>query len=666
MTRGKTGLLRRGTLGRRVLLLSAAQLVLLLAAVVVLLGVTGAARSELERATAGYLEEQGIADRITAAVTLQLVTATAAATGADPRFRAEFEAAGDSAYLAIRRYLFRDLSSEQRAQLESVREQHQRLEVAAARALELAGRGQLTLAQAAAQEMIAHGLTLQEELARFIRLREADLHALAARQAQLFRYVPAGVGVGALLMILAITAMGRFLYHRLAAPMAELARAAERVGAGHLESRVEVPEEPEVRVVASAFNEMTSRLAGARRELEERNRELESALERLWDAQAAMIRSEKLSAMGRIMAGLAHELNNPLTSVLGYGQLAMDRVEAGEELTGREVVEEYVAPVVAEATRARDLVQTLRVFARRPNAAGGGPARVAPAMERAARMRRYAFEQARLELRVGEVPDVAVPLDPARLDQAILHLINNAYDAMTPGCGGALEIRVEVGEGEATLTFEDDGPGFEDVARAFEPFFTTRPVGEGTGLGLPVVHRFVEDAGGKVSAENRPGGGARVVLILPTVAPPVAPPAPDTGQRRETVRSAKAAPAPRILVAEDEAPVRDLQRRLLERMGATVLVAEHAEAARRILEKEEVDLVISDVKMPGGGGAELFDWVLQERPDLADRFLFVTGAAADQSTEVLAEARPELFLHKPFQMKEYLATVGRFLQAYRS
>jgi C4-dicarboxylate-specific signal transduction histidine kinase/ActR/RegA family two-component response regulator len=665
MTSIRDALLRHGSLGRRLLLVSAFQALVLLVSLVVLLRMTMDTRFDMEQATTAYLEEQAIADRITTAVTRQLATAAASLTQSDPAFREDFSSAGEDAYVEIRRYLFRDLSAEQRLQLETVREQHQRMEVTAARAIELADRGRTEDAGDAVDAMITHGLALQAVLGDFLRIRQADMARLADRQAAVFRFLQVSVVAVAVLVLLAIGLMARFLYGRLATPLSELAGAAHRIGAGDLTTRVHLPREDELAALARAFNDMADGLADAHRDLEDRNRQLESALDQLRSAQAELVQTEKLSAMGRMMAGLAHELNNPLASVLGYGQLALDRNTDPDPLGSDELLREYVAPIVAEAQRARQLVHDLLGFAREAEPVASG-ASLREVVETAVRMQAYAFDQAGLAIQVGELPDVRVRAEPQRLQQSLLTVIRNAYEAMLPLGAGALAISARVEAARVVVVFQDDGPGIPAVDLVFEPFYTTKPAGEGIGLGLALVHRFMAEIGGTIMAENRAEGGARFILSFRLADASGTPSAPVSSIPRFRVTESgveRASPglSGRILVVEDEAPLRKLQTRVLRRLGATVVAAEHGLEARRILEEGDVDLVISDVKMPGGSGLALYRWIEEERPHLLDRFLFVTGHPGEGEAAALAEERADRFMYKPFDMAEYVARVTSLL-----
>jgi len=228
---------------------------------------------------------------------------------------------------------------------------------------------------------------------------------------------------------------------------------------------------------------------------------------------------------------------------------------------------------------------------------------------------------------------------------------------------------------------EDEGPGLSHPERVFEPFYTTKPVGEGTGLGLALVHRSMDLFGGSVRAENRPSGGARFLLhfavatdavLEGVVAPdPVPSGRPSTGPLALAgqglaitagVEDAGSEDTGRtILLVEDEGDVRHLQTRMLSRLEGTVLVAESVEVARALLREHRVDAIVSDVKMPGETGIDLYEWIRKEHPALLDHFLFVTGDVQGDEVRDLARQRPDMFLHKPFEVDEYLAKVVSIL-----
>lgn len=647
---------------------------------VALLSLSLNARSELARATDAFVEEERIAGAVTLSVMDQLALAFALRTGPEEQLRRAFEASGRQAHEHIRRYLFRDLSAEERLQLESMAEAHQRMEVAALRAADLFGRGRIAEAEASWTGMMDHTREFLGGMDRFLRMREAALDDLQTAQWRTFRVV---VWASVLLVLLAVGAaagMAWLVHRRIAQPLSGLAGASRRLGAGELDVRVPVWSNPELRQLATGFNEMAASLQGATRKLEERNQELSGALDRLQRTQDELVQAEKLSALGRMSAGLAHELNNPLTSVIGYSRLLEERIEelaAGGDSGLVEVRDDLVTPIVSESNRAQQLVRNLLHFTRRAEAQLSAVP-LHEAVEGVVELRASQFRDLGLAIEVEPLPDTRVRAERSLLQAAFLNIVNNALDAMRDQGRGSLRIRAESAGDAVRVLFEDDGPGIPDPDQVFEPFFTTKAPGHGTGLGLSLVHRFMEQFGGSAWAENRREGGARFILTLGVVeadAPPdghaPAEAAPETAVSREAptkevpaplgTGSVPQSPAPAVLVVDDEAPIRALQHRLLERIGLRPLLAESAAEARRILSQEAVAAVLCDVKMPKETGLEFYRWLQANHPELAGRLLFVTGDVGDPELLELLARRPELFLHKPFDLEEYVERVRALL-----
>ena len=660
------------SLGEQIAILSAADALLLLVGLALLFGVSERSRVQLESATSDYVLETRIAGRINQAVMEQLVVVTAA-TGADaPDIRDVFVRAGDRVNLETRRYLRRELTPAERLRLEQVREQHQRLEVAAAHAFEAAGSGGRRAANAR-QGVVDAAVGLQGALDGFLALREQALERLAEQQASMLTVLGIGALVLGLVLVIGTLMFARFLHRRLTVPLNDIAYAAVQLEAGDLAVRVRAHHDDEFGDLAVSFNRMAESVADMRHILERRNAELREALERLRAAQSDLVQTEKLGALGRMIAGLAHELNNPLASVLGHAELLEGRLAEGEAPARRELSDEFVQPVVEAATRARDLVRSLLQFSR-----SSAPEPVAvslrEAMDVAIGLRRFAYEQAGLELSV-DIPDVKVLGERQRLQQVFLNLVNNALEAMTgsgeePAAGAGLRIRARQYDGGIAIVFEDDGPGMIRPDRVFDPFYTTKDVGEGTGLGLTLVSGFIDEFGGDIRAENREGGGARFTVRLRLADEAVAADAGASNgtpspHARDTSEVDVGGVAPRILVVEDEAPLRRLQETILRRIGAEVEVAASGNEARRRLERGDVDLIVSDVKMPDGNGIELYDWIKRERPQLRDRVLFVTGNLGDPAVVDIVESEPERVVAKPFTRDEYVARVRSALDGWR-
>jgi len=646
----------------RVLGTALAVAALVAAAFLTLVLVTMDARDRLDRATASLVEEERMADLITLHVMDQMVAAFALRSGAEAGRREEFQQAGRLTHQEIRQYLFRDLTPAERLQLETMAESHQRMEVAGLRAADLASREQGVAAEESWTQMMDHAREFLEGMAAFLDMRGRALEQVRAEQAAVFRVL---LGAGVLLALLVLGAavgLGWMVHRRVGRPLATLAQASQRLGSGDLDARVPLWPDRELHQLARGFNRMAESLQDATRTLAEKNRELSRALDRLRQAQDELIQAEKLSALGRMSAGLAHELNNPLTSVIGYSRLLQEALTALDEGDPREldqVRDELLAPIVTEANRAQQLVRNLLHFTRRAEARLGG-VDLKPVLETILDLRRPHFKTAGLGIRTESLPGTPVLAEPSLLQAACLNIVNNARDAMAPRGRGTLTIRGEEDGDRVHLIFEDEGPGLPDPEQVFEPFFTTKPPGEGTGLGLSLVHRFMEQFGGEVRAENRDEEGARFVLTFrrAELGAPAHP-----GDPSEPAWPALARPGSgaAVLVVEDEAPIRNLQGRLLGIMGLRPLLAESARAAREVLEREEVAAVLCDVRMPEESGLEFYRWLEEARPELAEHLLFVTGDVGDAELLALQGQRPDLFLHKPFAVEEYAARVRAIL-----
>lgn len=386
----------------------------------------------------------------------------------------------------------------------------------------------------------------------------------------------------------------------------------------------------------------------AAQEIRELNEELER---RVTKRTAQLLQAEKMSALGRMTAGIAHELNNPLASVLGFGQLLHQRVASGDLPPADLLLADYLDPILTEAERARRVVRAFLRLSRRSEAKLE-PLHLPGALEAVAEVRRRAFEVAGLRLSVEEVPDCWVRADEEMLHGTFLNIVNNARDAMKLQGHGTLHISARLDGEQVHVVLEDDGPGLPDPDQVFEPFYTTKPVGEGVGLGLALVQRFVAEMGGGISAENRAEGGARFEISLRLSPPREARDAEPTA-RRAGPAEAVAVAGRTILVVDDEEQLRVLQGRLLRRMDARVVVASSAAEARALLESEAVDAVVCDVKMPGESGPEFYRWLAGAHPELAERFLFVTGVVDADEVMAVTKGRTDLCLWKPFGVDEY-------------
>ena len=369
--------------------------------------------------------------------------------------------------------------------------------------------------------------------------------------------------------------------------------------------------------------------------------------------QDQLIQSEKMSAIGQLIAGIAHDLNNPLASVVGFADFLSELkdVPAG--------IREPLSVIREEAERASNIVKNLLGFARKQERQRR-PVNLAPMLESTLALLRNQLLGYHVEARVDIEPDLPlVALDPNQMQQVLVNLINNAAQAVaSTGRPGTVTVRARRLLDGVAIDVADDGPGMsrELAEQVFEPFFTTKGVGEGTGLGLSMVYGIVKQHGGYVGIASELGVGTRVTVHLPIV------PAPVQSDESPAV-PAETRRYGRILVVEDEPMLRDLARRALTRKGYDVVVVTDGASALRLLEGDtpRFDLVLTDVVMPKLNGKELADRVWSRFPGLP--VLFMTGYSPQDVLKrglVIAGAS---FIQKPFTPEGLVEAVERMLNA---
>ncbi len=375
----------------------------------------------------------------------------------------------------------------------------------------------------------------------------------------------------------------------------------------------------------------------------------------------ALRQSEKLSAMGTLLAGVAHELNNPLAIVMGRASLLEEKAEGG-------AVQDDARRIREAAERCGRIVRTFLNMARqRPPSRSA--VQINDTVRAAADMLGYTLRShgIKVDLQLADaMPDVQADAD--QLGQVVLNLVVNAQQAMESMQGPrvlALATGVEAPrpgaagrEPRVWLRVSDTGPGVPVPARErlFEPFFTTKAAGFGTGLGLSVSRSIVREHGGDLVLEPRDGGAVfRMSLPISGGAAPVSVPVPlDTAS--DDLHH-------RVLVVDDEAEIADLMRAVLEGAGFDVATAESGAVALEMLAEARFDAIVSDVRMPDIDGAALWRAVREQHPLLARRMLFVSGdTLSSQARQVLEETRcPSL--DKPFARADLLAAVRAVLDA---
>jgi len=378
--------------------------------------------------------------------------------------------------------------------------------------------------------------------------------------------------------------------------------------------------------------------------------ELQTNLRRLKETQAQLIQADKLKALGTLLSGMAHELNNPLSTIQLSVQLLKRQHTLPENIRNRmEIVEE-------ECERAARIIRELLVFARR-KPPERKPVHLDEVVRAALNLQAPEFDFNGIRLVAELAPLAPILGDTHQMQQVLLNLFSNATHAMKAAHGrGVLTVRCGPREGWATVEVEDDGPGIppENLNRVFDPFFTTKGVGEGTGLGLSLSIGIVEAHGGTMQVANVPGGGARFTLRLPLGA---------ETEPTAAARPAVSAPArrARILVVEDEAALRGLLTEVLTGLGHTVDEAATGQATLTHLQQVDYDMVALDLKLPDADGKAIWHWICENRPKLVPGVLFMTGDTMSVETQRFLQEADRPVLSKPLAIDQITQMVNDVL-----
>ena len=404
-----------------------------------------------------------------------------------------------------------------------------------------------------------------------------------------------------------------------------------------------------------------------------------------------LVQREKLAAVGQLVSGVAHELNNPLQGVLGYAELMLATKPSALET-------EELRAIRDNANRAAGIVRNLLTFAGRTTSARGWE-QINRVVRDAIAAREPHLLRERIDLRFDAADRLPlVYVDAARLEDVIINLIHNAEAAIAARREGKSHRRAvpESAPGEIRVVTRlqteperifvdvaDNGSGLEedDLTRIFDPFFTTRETGQGTGLGLSVCYGIVREHGGHITARNAAVGGAVFTIELPVmaeslvVASAAGMVAPPVETRRPPAAPASAAPAReaepdvtarrrKTLVVDDEESNAALVRRVLAGAGYDVESTTLSRRALVMMERTAYDAVICDVKMPELSGQELYGRVCQIRPEMARKFIFITGDIDGEDTrQFLEETRCSYFM-KPFNLERLTAAVDMLTGAH--
>ncbi len=470
---------------------------------------------------------------------------------------------------------------------------------------------------------------------------EQSLAVLKATQQMLFLAGLAGILLGTLIVWM--------LIRRVTQPLRQLRDSAEAVGRGDFSHRVEVNSSDECGTLAVAFNQMTENIKTSREELEK-------TVETLKTTQNQLIQSEKLSGIGEFVAGVAHELNNPLTSVMGFAELL-------QQMDMPEQSRRYLDVIFKSAKRCQKIVQSLLSFARRH-----APERkvlcVNEIVESAVEILQYQMRTSNIE--VVTRFDAGLPateIDPHQMQQVFLNIINNARQAMEgQKTKGLLRITTESADGRVRVTFQDNGPGIppENLKKIFNPFFTTKEVGKGTGLGLSLCYGIVSEHGGTITPQSAPGKGASFVIELP-ISKTAAGPVEKKSSGPVPAQPVDEGVGKRVLVIDDEDSILQMIREALTLHGYKVDVARDGEAALRRLGQYHYDLALCDWKMPGLNGQQIYERLEVADPEMSQRVIFITGDVVNEKTQEFLRARHKVCLSKPFTLGDFRSAIDQVI-----
>ncbi|HKV04533.1 MAG TPA: PAS domain S-box protein [Candidatus Acidoferrales bacterium] len=360
-----------------------------------------------------------------------------------------------------------------------------------------------------------------------------------------------------------------------------------------------------------------------------------------------LAQKDKFAAMGQMMAGAAHELNNPLTAIIGVSDLLRER--AADETSRRQV-----DLVLQQARRAATIVQNLLAFSR-PLAPGRLKLRLAEIVQEALQVEQAALEKKNIRVKFTPPADLPeIEGDRKLLVQVFLNILANAEQSIsTAGDRGAIEVSLARAGDKVSVTFVDDGPGIppDIIGRIFDPFFTTKRPGGGSGLGLTICLAVVKEHGGTIEVDSSLGAGATVRVLLPIAAEQIQP------ESAPPVAAAKAvAPLPgsealrghTVLIVDDEESIREIVEDGLAARGMRVQSAESSEDALAYLAKSPCEIVLCDFNLPGMNGDKLFAEVRSRLEGSSVRFVFMTGDLVDANTAARYHEKGARILQKPF------------------
>jgi PAS domain S-box-containing protein len=376
------------------------------------------------------------------------------------------------------------------------------------------------------------------------------------------------------------------------------------------------------------------------------------------EAEKQKLQKEKLAAMGEMMSGVAHELNNPLTAILGVSDLMRER--ATDDVTRRQA-----DTVLKQARRAAGIVQNLLAFSR-PSALASQKVHPEEIIRRVVDQQAEALRQKNVTIELDAPAGLPlIEADARLLQQVFVNLITNAEQAITGAKDrGTIRVSLHHSDGKIAFVFADDGPGFsgESLSKIFDPFFTTKRPGGGTGLGLTICLAIVKEHGGTIEVDSTLGEGAKLQVMLPSlVEQPVTAAAEETSRKphgAQPLAGSALLHGHSVCVVDDEESIREIVQEGLVARGMVVEGASSSEEALAQLASRNYDFVICDFNLPGLNGGQFFERARSQPGTANTKFVFMTGALLDTETTAKFTQSGASMLQKPFHMAALAALLA--------
>lgn len=374
-------------------------------------------------------------------------------------------------------------------------------------------------------------------------------------------------------------------------------------------------------------------------------------------AQEQLVQSEKMASIGRLLSSIAHEINNPLTPIVGYSQRLLNR--NGLDRQEKDSLE----IIYNSAQRVVRIIDKLLSFSR-DSIPENRYEDVNSLIEQTLEIREYQYRLENVE--IIKKLDPALPrtmLDPGQIQQVLMNLLLNAEQALAESRGaGVIEIETRLkNSGRIEITISDNGPGIpeEIKGKVFDPFFTTREPGKGTGLGLSVSYGIVKKHGGELYVREGEYEGARFVIELPVLTP-----YGEDGEAGNTAIEERLREPDnrRVLIVEDDVTITSLIKTVIEEQGHTVDISASGSEALRNCDLSRYDLIVCDINMPGMNGMEFYKELKKRYPSLADRVIFITGDVTGKTKKFLDKVGNP-YLMKPFKIDKLKDQLNEVLSA---